>query len=130
MNGRPWERGRRAEALGVDWWVGAELASGAARVAVLVRNFRCKAGEIDWIAEIEDGRGRVELVFGEVRSRAQGSWVAGEHSLGPFKRRSLERAARWFLAARYRGRAETARFDLIVWDGLRWNLWRHAWESS
>ncbi len=129
MNGLPWQRGRKAEAQGVDWWVEAERASGSVRVGVLVRNFRCKAGELDWIAEVEDERGQIELVFGEVRSRSVGSWVSGEDSVGPFKRRSLERAARWYLTVRYRGRAETTRFDLIVWDGRRWILWRHAWES-
>lgn len=125
---QPWERGREAEARGVAWWVEGQRASGAVRVVVVARNYRCKAGELDWVAEVEDARGRVELVFGEVRSRGEGSWIPGEDTVGYAKRRSLERAARWYLATRYLGEAGSLRFDLVVWDGRRWNLWRHAWE--
>ena len=94
---------------------------------LLERNFRAKGGEIDLIFEhlrIQEEKGMrprrevYELVFVEVRARSWDGIVGGLESVGPKKRRNLVRVARAFLA-RYRGRAQGVRFDVVDWDGRR-----------
>jgi Holliday junction resolvase-like predicted endonuclease len=93
---------------------------------LLERNFRSKGGEIDLIFEqqrqaggaLELKRKTLEIVFVEVRARSWDGLVSGLESVGPKKRQNLARAARAFLA-RYRGRAQGVRFDIVDWDGRR-----------
>ena len=58
---------------------------------VVARNFRCKAGEVDLIAEV-DG----VLVFAEVKARRNRSWGGGREAVGWRKRTRIVRTAlRW-----------------------------------
>jgi putative endonuclease len=81
-----------------------------AGLKVLARNWRCRFGEIDLIAE---ERGTV--VFAEVRYRACASHGGAAESVGAAKRARLAAAARAWLA----GRPERpCRFDVLVVESL------------
>ena len=102
---------------------------------LLAQNFRTRSGEIDLIYEHHrygDERGgrrlRLELVFVEVRARAPDGLVSGLESVGPGKQQRLVRAARTFLA-RYRGGALAARFDVLDWNGRRFQRVENAFHG-
>jgi putative endonuclease len=87
----------------------AELLRGAGLV-LIERNWRCRLGEIDLIAE-ECGT----LVFAEVRMRRRwGHGGAGE-SVTAAKRARLLAAARLYLSRRP---GAQCRFDVFLVDGL------------
>jgi len=97
--------------------LGARAEDAAARflesrgLRILERNFRCKMGEIDLIAE--DG---AALVFVEVRSRASSSFGTAAETIGPSKRRKIIKTALFYLQSR--GLFERAsRFDVVTFDG-------------
>ncbi len=97
------ESGRRAE----------ELCAGLLRRAglrILARNWRCRHGEIDLIA---DERGTV--VFAEVRLRRDARFGGAPESITAAKRARLLAAARAYLARRP---ATTCRFDVLLLDRL------------
>ena len=74
---------------------------------LLERNFRCRAGEIDIVAEHDD-----TLCFVEVRTRRQGAMVDGRSSVDQRKRGRLVRAAQYYCLVR--GVGERAmRFDVV-----------------
>jgi putative endonuclease len=77
--------GRRGESLAAE-----KLA--ALGYAVVARNYRCAAGEIDLIA-----RHGETWVFVEVRARRGGKFGAPENSITPRKRRHLISAAQSYL---------------------------------
>jgi putative endonuclease len=81
---------------------------------VLARNYRWRGGEIDIV--LEENR---ELVFVEVRARAHGAMVDGIASVGFRKQLRLRRTIEFYLA-NYRGKAKTARVDILAWDGRKW----------
>jgi putative endonuclease len=86
----------------------AQLLQGAG-LRLLARNWRCRHGEIDLIAE-EGGT----LVFAEVRMRSGSGFGGAAESVTTAKRQRLLAAARLYLS----GRAETpARFDVFLVDG-------------
>jgi putative endonuclease len=98
----------------------------------LGQNFRTKAGELDLIYEhrrrVETPQGlrvRLELVFVEVRARAPDGIVTGFESVGEGKRQKLVLAARAYLS-RYRGRAVAVRFDVVDWNGRRFERLENA----
>src|SRR5436190_15204715 len=98
------EAGTRAEDLC------AELLRRAG-LKLLERNWRCRMGEIDLIAE-EGGT----LVFAEVRMRSPGNFGGAAESVTAAKRARLIAAARLYLTRR----AETpCRFDVLLVDGAR-----------
>jgi putative endonuclease len=76
-------------------------------MTIKARNYRCKAGEIDLIAE-HGGT----LVFVEVRYRGHTSLVSSEESVTPTKQRRLIRAAQHFLL-KYRY-DRPCRFDVLA----------------
>jgi len=75
---------------------------------IVARNHRCRAGEVDVIAEKGD-----VLVFVEVRTRATSAFGGPEETVGARKQRRVIAAARDWLAQR-RGPARAARFDVIA----------------
>jgi putative endonuclease len=101
------ERGRAGESA-------AEAALVAAGFKILLRNYRCRVGEIDLIAREGD-----VLCFVEVKARG------GDSRQGdPFekvtlaKRRTIARVASLFLAQRPALARATCRFDVVgVWMG-------------
>lgn len=95
--------GKRAEDLCAEMMRGAGLE-------VLVRNWRCRHGEIDLIAR--DG---ATLVFAEVRLRHDERYGGAAESVTGAKRARLLAAAQLYLA----GRPETeCRFDVLLLDRL------------
>jgi putative endonuclease len=99
--------GARAESLC------AELMR-AAGLRVLERNWRCRLGEIDLIAE-ERGM----LVFAEVRMRTGPGFGGAGESVTAAKRQRLIAAARLYLARRPEG---LCRFDVFLVDGASANV--------
>ena len=82
----------------------------AAGLRLLERNWRCRLGEIDLIAE-EDGT----LVFAEVRMRGPGLFGGAAESVTAAKRARLIAAAGLYLSRR----PETpCRFDVFLVDGV------------
>jgi putative endonuclease len=93
--------------LGRDGEALAEAFLRGLRYRIVARNYRCRAGEIDLIAE--DG---ATLVFVEVRSRTGDGFGGPLESVDRRKQARLARVARHFLGDR--GWAERdARFDVI-----------------
>lgn len=95
------EKGNEAEEL-----AGAFLRR--QRFVVVERNFVCRAGEIDIVAR--DGE---TLVFVEVRSRADGSFLDPILSVTPDKMEKIVRAAEWYLQARRVPPSTPCRFDVV-----------------
>lgn len=110
------ERAKRAE-LGAR---AEELCAGLMRGAglrVLARNWRCRHGEIDLVAE--EGR---TLVFAEVRYRSDARFGGAAESVTAAKRARLVAAARLYLMRRPDAEC---RFDVLLLDrldasGIRW----------
>jgi putative endonuclease len=88
----------------------------AAGLRLIERNWRCRLGEIDLIAE-EGGT----LVFAEVRQRTSSGFGGAAESITSAKRSRLLAAARLYLS----GRPEAhCRFDVFLVEGeprqVRW----------
>lgn len=81
----------------------------AAGLRLLERNWRCRLGEIDLIAE-EAGT----LVFAEVRMRSRSGFGGAAESITAAKRGRLLAAARLYLAGRPEARC---RFDVFLVEG-------------
>ena len=81
----------------------------AAGLRLIERNWRCRHGEIDLIAEE-----RGTLVFAEVRMRGPGGFGGAAESVTAAKRSRLLAAARLYLARRP---AAPCRFDVFLVDG-------------
>ncbi len=75
---------------------------------ILTRNFRCRYGEIDIIAEHED-----ELVFVEVKTRRGDAYGLPEEAVGWRKQQKLVQVASYYLDVQQR--AESAwRIDVVA----------------
>ena len=96
--------GARAEALAAAYLVRQGLA-------IVARNFRTRAGEIDLVAR--DGR---VLVFVEVRLRRSANFGGAVESITATKRARLVAAANAYLARL--GREPPCRFDAILMSSL------------
>lgn len=95
-------RGERAEAL-------AEAFLKRQGLRILARNYRCRFGEIDLVAETG-----ATLVFVEVRARRSEAFGGAAASITAAKRRRLVAAARHYLAA---AGERSARFDVVLVRG-------------
>lgn len=107
------DKGRGAEGRAV-----AHLAS--LGYEILDRNARTAGGELDIVAR-EGG----DLVFVEVRSRADDSCGPAEDTIGPAKRSRIARAAGAYLAERNPPR-DSCRFDVVAINGDAITLYRDA----
>jgi putative endonuclease len=105
-------RGRAAEDLVCD-----ELEAGG--WSILARNWHCKGGELDLVAQ---RGGSLRMV--EVRARAEGL-VDAEDSIGHRKRRRLRHAAESFLQT-HRGSFDEVAFLVAVVD-LEAEPWCVTW---
>ena len=76
--------------------------------AILVKNYRCKVGEIDIIAR--DGE---MLVFIEVKTRSGLDYGFPAEAVTPRKQRQICRTAQWYLAEQQLF-GVPARFDVIA----------------
>jgi len=75
----------------------------------LTRSFSCKTGEIDLVMVDTDG----SIVFVEVKTRANESFVPAENVITPAKRNKLNKTARYFLAA-HNIENRPFRFDVVT----------------
>jgi len=94
-----------------------DLCAGLMRAAglrVLERNWRCRLGEIDLVAEE-----RGTLVFAEVRMRSRPGFGGAGESVTAAKRQRLLAAARLYLARRPDA---PCRFDVFLVDGAAANV--------
>src|SRR5205085_5297238 len=82
----------------------------AAGLRLLERNWRCRLGEIDLIAE----EGRM-VVFAEVRMRSGGGFGGAAESVTAAKRARLIAAARLYLTRRPQAEC---RFDVFLVEGV------------
>lgn len=93
---------------------------------ILHRRWRCRMGEIDIIAQYDQGHGDNQttrqgftqesiLAFVEVKTRSPGNWDAGGRSaITPQKQSKLWRTAKMFLA-KYPEKADySCRFDVAI----------------
>lgn len=95
--------GEQAEALAADFLRGKGLR-------VVVRNYRCRHGEIDLIA-----REGTTVVFVEVRSRASEAYGGAAASITAAKRGKLLKTARHYLAGV--SPLPPCRFDAVLVTG-------------
>lgn len=95
------EIGERAERL-------AERYIAARGLAVVARNYRCRAGEIDLVAMDAD-----TLVFVEVRYRASAGHGGPAESITPNKQRRVRLAAEHFLQRHDHLPYRYCRFDVV-----------------
>jgi putative endonuclease len=86
---------------------------------ILQRNYRCRQGEIDLIAQDGD-----TLVFVEVRSRSRQDYGSAAESITPAKQRRIIAAARHYLATL--SRMPACRFDVVTLDRGGEPLWIKA----
>jgi putative endonuclease len=91
----------------------------AAGLAIIARNWRCRAGELDIVAREPGPAGT--LVFVEVRARASNAFGGARASVTPAKQARLVRAAELFRLITHNDH-RPCRFDVIaIEDGaLDW----------
>jgi len=92
-------------------------------LAIVTRNYRTKAGEIDLI--VRDG---ATLVFVEVRMRSGSSFGGALASITPRKRRRIIMAARQYLMRL--DRVPPCRFDVVAVDSGDCEWMRGAFDAS
>lgn len=88
---------------------------------ILERNFRCKRGEIDLIAE-EDG----VLVFLEVKYRKSGCCGSPAEAVTRSKQRTICRVADFYRMLKGIPESRSCRFDVVAILGDRVQLYRNA----
>jgi putative endonuclease len=79
---------------------------------LLERNFQCYSGEIDLIM-----RDRVQVIFVEVRHRANTSHGSALESITPAKIKKIVKAATLYLQRKKWLYTVSSRFDVITFDG-------------
>lgn len=97
------EKGQQAEQLACRYLKAQGLR-------LILRNYRCRLGEIDLI--MEDNLG--SLVFVEVRYRRPGRFGGAIESVTPVKRRRLIGAAQYYLQQTGGSQSKPCRFDVLA----------------
>jgi len=92
---------------------------------ILARNFRCRTGEIDIVAQ-KDGA----LAFIEVKSWRTFGRAELEYSIGAAKRRKIALAARHFLRTHPQLAGGAMRFDVVLLGGGRIEHLENAFSGS
>jgi len=100
------------------------------RLSILIRNYRCRSGEIDIVAETMEG----VIVIAEVRLRASARYGGGAASVDRRKQRRIQRTARHLLMRYPAFTRRALRFDVLDLapseDGYRIEWIRQAFEAS
>ena len=97
----------------------AEKMLADAGLSILCRNYRCRQGEIDLIAQDGD-----TLVFVEVRSRGRQDYGSAAESISSTKQRRIIATARHYLATL--PRMPACRFDTVTMDAGGEPVWTKA----
>lgn len=90
--------------------------------SIIDRNFRCRLGEIDIVANDGDC-----LVFIEVRYRGAGSYSRAGPTVDDRKQRKLIRAAAMYCASDSRNANRVTRFDVVAIDAMDTGNYRIEW---
>lgn len=98
----PQQRGREAEEKALHYLQQQGLQ-------LLVRNWRCRGGELDLVM-LE----KTTVVFVEVRYRQRALWGSALESITPTKQQRLIRAAQQFLQQHPRWAQHPCRFDVVA----------------
>ncbi|SPC10681.1 conserved hypothetical protein [Cupriavidus oxalaticus] len=88
----------------------------------VVRNYRCKGGEIDLVMRAPDGT----LVFVEVRQRSGRGFGGAAASVTPAKQRRVLLAAAHYLATL--AQLPPCRFDVVALEPGRLDWLQHAFD--
>jgi putative endonuclease len=101
------------------------------QLTILARNYRCRTGELDIIAQTAGG----VLVIAEVRLRADRRYGGGAASVDWRKQRRIQRATCHLLACQPVLARRAIRFDVLDLapdgaDGYRIEWIRHAFEAT
>ncbi len=110
-------RGERAEARALAYLQGQGLA-------LVVRNYRCKGGELDLVMRAPDGT----LVFVEVRSRSSDAFGGALASITVTKRQRILQAANHYLATL--DHAPRCRLDVVAIGPRRLEWLRDAFGAG
>ncbi|MEO6079129.1 MAG: YraN family protein [Steroidobacteraceae bacterium] len=117
------QTGREAEAAAAQFLQAHHLT-------ILARNYRCRTGEIDIVAQTADG----VVVIAEVRLRARCNYGGGAASVDWRKQRKIHRAARHLLATHPQLARCAVRFDVLDLkpdaSGFDINWIRHAFSAT
>jgi putative endonuclease len=101
----------------------------AHQLTILARNYRCRTGELDIVAQSPDG----VVVIAEVRLRARCNYGGGAASVDWRKQRKILRATRHLLATHPQLARCALRFDVLDLkpdgDGFAINWIRHAFSA-
>lgn len=89
---------------------------------ILERNFRCRSGEIDLIASIQD-----QIVFVEVKYRSVNGKGSPEEAVDRRKQRTISRCALFYLT-RHPDVKQQVRFDVIAISDMEIRHYEHAFE--
>ena len=96
------------------------------QLTILLRNYRCRMGELDLVASAPDGT----LVIAEVRMRSSDSHGGAAASVTARKQQRIVRASRHLLVTKPRLARCAIRFDVLDMrpeaDGYAINWIRHA----
>ncbi len=98
--------------------IGAEYETRAAALLenlgyrILCRNYRCRAGEIDLVAQAEG-----YLVFIEVKYRSSMRNGSASEAVGKRKQQRLISAARSYMTENHLPENQACRFDVVAFDG-------------
>ena len=116
--------------LGREAEEAAALFLQARQLTIIIRNYRCRTGELDIVARTAEGI----VVIAEVRLRARCNYGGGAASVDWRKQRKIERATRHLLATRPELARCALRFDVLDLkpgaDGFDINWIRHAFNAA
>lgn len=90
---------------------------------ILVKNFRCRMGEIDIVAR--DGE---YLVFVEVKYRQKASCGQAVYAVSSKKQQIISRVAAFYLLKNRLSDDTPCRFDVIAIDGNKLQLYKNAFD--
>ena len=92
--------------------------------AIVERNFRCRAGELDVVARDGD-----VLCFVEVRSRGTAEHGHAAETVNHRKQQQVSRVAMYYIGQR-NPRFERSRFDVVALTGAEATLIQDAWRLT
>lgn len=90
---------------------------------ILVRNYRCRVGEIDLVA-MHNGY----LVFVEVKYRKTVNYGMPVEAVGYKKQRTISKVAQHYIVSHGVGSQIPIRFDVVAVLGDEITVWEHAFE--
>lgn len=109
---------------GAEWEERALLFLQQHNLSLLVRNYRCKAGEIDLIMRNAD----TSIVFVEVRARTDHAYGGATASVDQYKQKRLLRTAAHYL--QNLAPTPACRFDVIAFENGQLIWYQNAFSSD